>query len=163
CANRSSTPDPEITMDSLLRSLAIFAFLLIMLRLAGQRTLSEMTSFDFVLLMLLSETAQQAMLDMDFSLTNSLLLIAALIGVSVLLSIVKFKFPRIEKWLDGTALIVVENGQPLRDRMRKARVDEEDIMEAARELQGLERIEQIKYAVLERGGNITIIPVRSQA
>lgn len=150
-------------MDSLLRSLAIFAFLLIMLRLAGQRTLSEMTSFDFVLLMLLSETAQQAMLDMDFSLTNSLLLIAALIGVSVLLSIVKFKFPRIEKWLDGTALIVVENGQPLRDRMRKARVDEEDIMEAARELQGLERIEQIKYAVLERGGNITIIPVRSQA
>lgn len=74
-------------MDSLLRSLAIFAFLLIMLRLAGQRTLSEMTSFDFVLLLLLSETAQQAMLDMDFSLTNSLLLIAALIGVSVLLSI----------------------------------------------------------------------------
>jgi len=149
-------------MDSLLRSLAIFAFLLIMLRLAGQRTLSEMTSFDFVLLLLLSETAQQAMLDMDFSLTNSLLLIAALIGVSVLLSIVKFKFPRVEKWLDGTALIVVENGQPLRDRMRKARVDEEDIMEAARELQGLERIEQIKYAVLERGGNITIIPDRSR-
>lgn len=89
-------------MDSLLRSLAIFAFLLIMLRLAGQRTLSEMTSFDFVLLLLLSETAQQA------------------------------------------------------------RVDEEDIMEAARELQGLERIEQIKYAVLERGGNITIIPDRSR-
>ena len=82
--------------------------------------------------------------------------------MSVLLSIVKFKFPRVEKWLDGTALIVVENGQPLRDRMRKARVDEEDIMEAARELQGLERIEQIKYAVLERGGNITIIPDRSR-
>jgi len=150
-------------MDSLLRSLAIFAFLLIMLRLAGQRTLSEMTSFDFVLLLLVSETAQQAMLDMDFSLTTSLLLITALVGVSVVLSILKFRFPRVEKWLDGTALIVVENGQPLRDRMRKARVDEEDIMEAARQLQGLERIEQIKYAVLERGGNITIIPVRDQA
>src|SRR5690606_17272030 len=140
----------------------VYAFLLIMLRLAGQRTLSEMTSFDFVLLLLVSETAQQAMVDTDFSLTNSLLLITALIGVSVALSVVKDRFPNIEKWLDGTALIVVENGKPLRDRMRKARVDEEDIMEAARQLQGLERMEQIKYAVLERGGNITIIPDRQQ-
>ena len=147
-------------MDSLLRSLAIYFFLLLMIRLAGQRTLSEMTSFDFVLLLLISDTAQQAMVDMDFSLTNSMLLISALIGLSVGLSLVKQYFPRIEKWLDGTALIIVENGVPLKNRMRKARVDEEDIMEAARQLQGLERIEQIKYAVLERGGNITIIPER---
>lgn len=147
-------------MDSLLRSLAIYFFLLLMLRLAGQRTLSEMTSFDFVLLLLISETAQQAMVDMDFSVTNSMLLITALIGLSIGLSLIKEHFPRVEKWLDGTALIIVEDGVPLKDRMRKARVDEEDIMEAARQLQGLERIEQIKYAVLERGGNITIIPVR---
>lgn len=149
-------------MDSLLRSLAVYVFLLVVLRLAGQRTLSEMTSFDFVLLLLISETAQQAMLDMDYSLTNSVLLITALIGVSIVLSIIKDRYPRVEKWLDGTALIVVENGLPLTERMRKARVDQEDVMEAARQLQGLERMEQIKYAVLERGGNITIIPDRTR-
>jgi uncharacterized membrane protein YcaP (DUF421 family) len=55
-------------------------------------------------------------------------------------------------------LVVVENGQPLRDRMNKARIDEDDVLTAARQLQGLERMEQIKYAVLERNGGISIIP-----
>jgi uncharacterized membrane protein YcaP (DUF421 family) len=55
-------------------------------------------------------------------------------------------------------LVIVEDGKPLKDRMDKARMDEEDILHAARELQGLERMEQIKYAVLERNGDITVVP-----
>jgi uncharacterized membrane protein YcaP (DUF421 family) len=75
-----------------------------------------------------------------------------------LLSLWKRRSPTIEKLLDGVPLVVVENGQPLRDRMNKARIDENDVLTAARELQGLERMEQIKYAVLERSGGISIIP-----
>ena len=63
-----------------------------------------------------------------------------------------------EKWIDGVPTLLVQDGRPLKDRMDKARVDEEDILASARELQGLERMEQIKYAVLERGGHISIIP-----
>ena len=55
-------------------------------------------------------------------------------------------------------MVILEDGRLLKDRMNKARVDESDIMTAARELQGLERIDQIKYAVLERSGGISIIP-----
>jgi uncharacterized membrane protein YcaP (DUF421 family) len=55
-------------------------------------------------------------------------------------------------------LVIVENGKLLKDRMEKARVDEADILEKARELQGLERLDQIKYAVVERSGGISIIP-----
>ena len=55
-------------------------------------------------------------------------------------------------------LVIVEDGRPLKAYMAKARVDEEDILHAARELQGLECMEQIKYAVLERNGDITIVP-----
>lgn len=54
--------------------------------------------------------------------------------------------------------MIVEEGRPLKDRMAKARVDEDDILTAARQLQGLERMDQIKYAVLERSGGISIIP-----
>jgi uncharacterized membrane protein YcaP (DUF421 family) len=60
--------------------------------------------------------------------------------------------------VDGVPTIIVENGRPLRDHMRKARVDEDDVMEAARRLQGIERLDQIRYAVLEVGGGITVIP-----
>lgn len=56
--------------------------------------------------------------------------------------------------------MILENGRPIRAYMEKARVDEADILHAARELQGLERMDQIKYAILERNGGITIIPVK---
>ena len=63
--------------------------------------------------------------------------------------------------MEGLPLIILEEGRPLRDRMKKERVDEEDILTAAREHHGLERLDQIKYAVLERSGGISIIPKRS--
>ncbi len=55
-------------------------------------------------------------------------------------------------------LLLVEDGRPLKKRMDKARVDEEDILASARQSQGLERMDQIKYAVLERSGGISIVP-----
>ncbi|MEH1834145.1 MAG: YetF domain-containing protein [Nostoc sp.] len=70
----------------------------------------------------------------------------------------KQRSPQVEKFLDGVPLVIVEEGRPLKDRMAKARVDEDDILTAARQLQGLERMDQIKYAVLERSGGISIIP-----
>jgi len=64
-------------------------------------------------------------------------------------------------WREGEPLIILENGRPLHDRMNRERVDEEDILEAARELQGLERLDQIRYAILERNGAITIVPAET--
>jgi uncharacterized membrane protein YcaP (DUF421 family) len=55
-------------------------------------------------------------------------------------------------------LVLLEHGKPIQERLDKSRVDEDDILEAARELRGLERLQQIKYAVLERSGEISIIP-----
>jgi uncharacterized membrane protein YcaP (DUF421 family) len=127
-------------------------------RIAGKRTLSENTNFDLVLLLIISETTQQAMVDNDHSITNGFLLILTLIGASIGLSLLKQRFPALEQWLEGTPLVIIENGKVLADRMDKTRVDEADILEAARSLRGLERLEQIKYAIVERNGDITIVP-----
>lgn len=145
-------------MDSIMRGLVTYAFLLVIFRISGKRTLAQITSFELVLLLIISETTQQAMVDSDHSITNGFLLITTLVGASVALSLLKQKSPLLEKWLDGTPLIIVEDGKVHQDRMDKARVDKSDILEAARELQGLESMDQIKYAVLERSGHITIVP-----
>jgi uncharacterized membrane protein YcaP (DUF421 family) len=150
-------------MESVIRGLTVYAFLLLIFRIAGKRTLSETTNFDLVMLLIISETTQQAMVDSDHSVTNSFLLIMTLIGASVVLSLLKLRFPLLEKWLDGTPTLILENGKLHKDRMAKMRVDENDILEAARRLQGLERLEQIKYAIVERSGEITIVPAKSQA
>lgn len=145
-------------MDSVVRGVIVYLFLLIIFRISGKRTLAQITNFDLVLLLIISETTQQAMVDNDHSLTNGFLLISTLVGVSIFFSLLKQKFPRFEKYIDGTPVIIIQDGKLLRKRMEKLRVDEDDILEAARELHGLERIEQIKYAIVERGGDITVIP-----
>jgi uncharacterized membrane protein YcaP (DUF421 family) len=145
-------------MDSVVRATAIYFVVWMLFRIAGKRTLSEATPFDFVLLLIIGETTQQALLGQDFSLTNAILLIATLIGIDVLLSVIKQRSARAERILDGRPVLVLENGRLLEDRMRRERVDREDILEAARRLQGLERIDQIKHAVLEPSGGISIVP-----
>jgi uncharacterized membrane protein YcaP (DUF421 family) len=106
---------------------------------------------------------QQAMIDDDNSITNAFLLVVTLIGLNVLFSEIKLRWKAAEGVLDGAPLLIVENGKAKEDLMRKERVDVDDVLDAAREHHGLERLEQVKFAVLERNGKISIIPVESRS
>jgi uncharacterized membrane protein YcaP (DUF421 family) len=145
-------------MDTVVRALVVYLFLLIVFRLAGKRTLSETSSFDLVLLLIISETTQQAMVAEDHSMTNGAVLVLTLVGVDILLSLLKQWYPPAEAVIDGLPVVIVKNGKLLQDRMNRERVDEADVMEAARMRLGLESLAQIKYAVLEKSGDITVIP-----
>jgi uncharacterized membrane protein YcaP (DUF421 family) len=109
-------------------------------------------------LLIVGEATQQALLGEDFSLTNAFLVILTLIGLDIAISLWQQRWPRLAKWVEGVPLVIVEDGRPLHERMRRVRVSEADILTAARERQGLARMEQIQYAVLERSGGISIIP-----
>jgi uncharacterized membrane protein YcaP (DUF421 family) len=143
-------------MESVFRALFIYSVLMVLFRLTGKRSLGQITTFDFVLLLIISEAIQNGMVGTSYSITNALVLVVTLVTVDVALSLVKRRSRRLEQFLDGTPIVIVENGRPLRDRMDKERVDESDVLSAARQ-EGLERMSQIKYAVLERNGQISII------
>lgn len=145
-------------MDAVLRAAAMYFFLLVIFRIAGTRTLAQMTTFDFVLLLIVAEATQQGLIGDDFSLTQAIVVIVTLISIDIGLSLLKERLPFLDKWIEGTPLVILHDGKPLEERMKRARVDESDILVAARELQGLERMDQIKFAVLERTGEISIIP-----
>ncbi|MBK1438433.1 DUF421 domain-containing protein [Parapedobacter sp. ISTM3] len=146
-------------MELFLRGVAVYLFLLALFRILGKRSLAETTTFDFVLLLIVGEATQQALLGNDFSVTNALVLITVLMGIDMVFVKLKGRYKKLDRLLEGTPLILVDHGKPLKGRMSQARVDTEDIMEAARLAHGLERMEQIKYAVLERDGQISIIPL----
>lgn len=145
-------------MDVVLRALAVYLFLLLVFRIAGRRTLMEMTSIDLILLLILSEATQNAMIGNSYSVVNAFLVIITLVGVDIVLSQLKHRSPVLERWLDGLPMVIVDHGRPLKDLMDRARVDEDDVMASARSSHGLERMDQIKYAVLESSGGISIIP-----
>lgn len=147
-------------MDLVIRGVAVYLFLLLVFRVSGKRSLRNATTFDFVLLLIVAETTQQALVGDDASVTGAFLLIVVLVGTDILLSLVKRWSPRIDRLLEGQPLVIVRNGVPLRTRMHIERVDEEDILSAARETRGLDSLDQIKRAVLERNGGISIIPTR---
>jgi uncharacterized membrane protein YcaP (DUF421 family) len=137
---------------------AIYVVLLLVFRLAGKRSLAQITTFDFVLLLVIGEATQQALLGDDFSLTTAVIVIVTLVLIDIGLSLAKQRSSLLDKLIDDVPLIILEDGHPIQDRMKRSRIDEGDILMSARELQGLERLDQIKFAVLERNGTISIIP-----
>lgn len=146
-------------MESVLRAALVYAFLLIVFRITGKRSLAQITSFDFILLLIIGEATQQALLGNDFSVINAYLVIATLMFLELGFSLLKSGWPALDRLLESTPLVVVENGKLLEDRIHHERIDLQDVLAAARERHGLERLDQIKYAVLERSGGISIVPV----
>jgi uncharacterized membrane protein YcaP (DUF421 family) len=128
------------------------------MRLAGRTSLGQMTPFDLVLLLIIAETVGPAILGDDISLTNSFLAITTLIGMGVLLTALTNRSEVLDRWVNDRPLLIIENGRVMGDRLKKSRVDMDTVMEQARQSQGVERLDQIKYAVLERSGSISIIP-----
>lgn len=149
-------------MNPVVRGAAVYLFLLLVFRIMGKRSLSESTTFDFVLLLIISEVTQQALVGQDYSLTGAFILIITLISLDLIFSLVKEKFPLFGKIAEGAPLIVVDQGKPLTKRMKKCKVSEEDILEAARSRFGLEKMEQIRYAILEKDGSISIVPEKER-
>jgi uncharacterized membrane protein YcaP (DUF421 family) len=146
-------------MDLVIRGAIIYAVLFVLMRAAGHRQFSELTAFDAVLLIIISETTQQALVgDQDFSIITATVLISTLIGIDVAISLVKRYWRQADLLIEGVPVLLMDDGKLLEENLKRERVDEEDILEAARQLQGLENLKQVKYAILERSGSISIIP-----
>jgi uncharacterized membrane protein YcaP (DUF421 family) len=145
-------------MTLVLRATVVYLFLLVLFRLAGKRALSQVTPFNLILLLIISECTQEALIGQDSSVTGALVLITTLVGIEVGLSWLKSRSPRFDRWLEGAPLVIVDDGRLLPDRMTKMRVDEEDILEAAQSQHGLMRLEEVRYAVVMRNGEIAVIP-----
>lgn len=145
-------------MDSIVSGLAIFVFLLVIFRITGNRSLAQITTFDAVLILIIAEAIQEGMVSSDESLTNAFLLVVTLLGFDVLLAILSVRSPFLERWINGAPVLLVNDGYVHNDVMTRARVSRDDVMEKARQQFGIERFDQIKHAVLERDGSVTVIP-----
>lgn len=149
-------------MSPVLRGLVIYLVLLILFRIMGKRSLAKATTFDFILLLIISEVTQQALVGQDYSLTGGLILIITLMSVDLIFTFLKGRFPMFGKITESVSLIIVDQGKPLKKRMHKCNISNEDVLEAARLSFGLEKMDEIKYAIVEKDGTISIIPARQK-
>ena len=145
-------------MDSVFKALIVYVVLWLVIRVTGRRTLAELSPFDFILFLIIGGATQRALIGQDYSLINAFIVVATLIVTDILVGLAELDFSFVSKITRGVPTILVDDGHLLTGRMRRARVSIDEIMERARSLHGLESIAQIKYAILEASGDISIIP-----
>jgi uncharacterized membrane protein YcaP (DUF421 family) len=145
-------------MESVIRGVIVYSFLLLIFRIAGKRTLAQTSPFELILLLIISETTQQAMVDHDHSITNAFLLIMTLVGLSIALSVIKHRSKTASRWLEGLPVLVLRNGAWDKEAGDNTRVAPSEVVAAARTKQGLERLDEVKHAAIENDGTISIVP-----
>ncbi len=145
-------------MDTVLRTVTVYVILLIIFRISGKRSLSQITTFDFILLLIISEATQQALVGEDFSITNACVIIASLVALDMMFSWFECRSPLFSRVISSLPVVIVENGRLIEDRAKKEGVTLSDVLAQGREKHGLERLEQFKYAILESHGGISVIP-----
>jgi len=138
-------------IEKVLRPVIVYAFLVIILRLAGKRELAQINPFDLVVLLTLSNTVQNAIIGNDNSVTGGLIGAATLIVVNYLVVRVLFQHPRLEKLAEGEEAVLVQDGQVLSENLRKEAISLKEL-EIVAHKQGFESLKGVRKAVLDPGG-----------
>jgi uncharacterized membrane protein YcaP (DUF421 family) len=143
-------------MDIVLRTIAVFAVLLVLTRVIGRRELSSLQPFDLILLIILGDAVQQGLTQDDYSLTGAFLVIFTFAVLQVFVSWVGYRFPRARPVLEGEPIVVVQDGNVIERNLRRERLTEDEIAEEAR-CNGIAHLAEIRWAVLETNGKISFI------
>ena len=144
-------------MEIVIRSLVVYVLLWALLRTMGKRTLSELGAFEMVLLVVIGDLVQQGVTQEDMSVTGSMLAVGTM-GLLVLLTAAwsrRSKFA--DRVIEGEPVVVLRDGEPLLEVLRREQMSIDDLAEAARS-DGHERFDELRWAVLEADGKVSFIP-----
>lgn len=144
-------------VTAFIRTLILYIFIMTGLRLMGKRQIAELEPSELVMTMMISDLAAVPMQDFGIPLLAGVIPILTLLSLSMLLSQLSLKSLRFRALVCGTPAILIDNGQLQQDTMRKNRYTLDELLEELRE-QGYCRIEDVKYAVLENSGQLSILP-----
>jgi uncharacterized membrane protein YcaP (DUF421 family) len=143
-------------LELVFRGVVIYVVLLILMRVGGKQQVGQLAPFDFVLLLIIGNSVENAMTGGDDSLTAGLVLAATLIGAALLTSWLHWRWRRVERLIDGEPRVVINNGQPDETVMRQERVTMAELMTALRE-NGCFALEDVRFAVIETNGRISVL------
>ena len=143
-------------MAAVFRAVFGYCFLVLMVRVVGRRPGNQMTPFDFVLVFFLGGLTLTPMVGNDRSIVNALTIVMSIAVTHFVLVWLKQRSPAFGRVLDGMPLVLFEKGKWHGPTMDEVAVQHQDVMASARD-KGLERLDQVEYAILERNGEISII------
>jgi uncharacterized membrane protein YcaP (DUF421 family) len=145
-----------ILLNIAFRTTVIYAAVLVGIRLTGQRQLGQMSPFDLVLLLIIANAVQNAMVGQDTSLVGGLVAAGVLLFWHQVINRARRSSRRISRLLGGEGVLLVNDGRILADHLRRAGVTQDELLQALRE-HGVPSVDQVRLAVLEPDGAISVI------
>jgi uncharacterized membrane protein YcaP (DUF421 family) len=152
----SLLPTLPVTLEIMFRCLVVYGFVLLALRLSGKRQIGQMSPLDLVLLLLLSNSVQNAMTGPDTTLLGGIIAATTLVLLNRLLSQGMLHNRGLRKWLQGSPTILVNHGQIVIANMQREKIDHDELLQAFRE-HGVLSLHDVRMAVLEMDGYISVI------
>jgi uncharacterized membrane protein YcaP (DUF421 family) len=143
-------------MDIVLRAIALFAFMFLLIRVIGRRELSSLAPFDLILLIILGDSIQQGLTQDDYSLTGAMLAVGTIAVLQVLVSYTSFRIPWLRPVLEGHPVVIVQDGKPIEKNLKRERMTVEEVIAEARQQQ-IDSLDKVKWAVVETNGKISFI------
>lgn len=140
----------------ILSSLIIYLFIIVAIRLFGKKELAQLSVIDLVLILLISNAVQNAMVSGDNSLIGGLIAAGTLFVVNYILKFLQYRFPQFSRAMQGDAIMLVYKGKVIESHMRLAKITTNELLEAIRE-HGVEDVAKVDLAILEVDGNISVI------
>jgi len=143
-------------MNLALRAVVIFFVIWVVTRAVGRRELSSMEPFDLILLVVIGDLVQQGVTQSDYSLTGAIVVIVTIAFLTVAMSYLSFRVPRLRPVLEGEPLVLVQDGHVIDRNLRRERITVEELRSEARQNQ-LDDLADVGFAVLETNGRISFI------
>ena len=140
------------------RTAVVYLFLVLILRLSGKREVGQMSILELIVILLISDAVQNSMVGEDTTLLGGLVAVLTLLGLDYGLSRATGRSRRLRRAIEGEPRLLVRDGQLLSKALREEKVEPEKVRAAIR-AQGLARVEDVRLAVLETDGSISVVPM----
>jgi len=144
-------------MDAVIRAVAGYVFLILVVRIVGRRPGKQLTPFEFVLIFFIGGLALTAIVGDERSITNAICQIIAIALAHYAISWGRSRFPRFARIVDGTPLLLLERGSWRTETLKKMHIADTDVMFAARD-HGISALKGVEVAILERNGDVSVLP-----
>jgi uncharacterized membrane protein YcaP (DUF421 family) len=143
-------------MDVVIRALVAFALVFLITRIVGRRELSSLEPFDLIMLVVIGDLVQQGITQSDMSVVGIVFAAGMIALLTVLVSYLSFRFQALRPVLEGEPIVIVQDGEPLGENLKRERLTLEEVAAQAR-LQQIGSLDEVKWAVLETSGAISFI------
>jgi uncharacterized membrane protein YcaP (DUF421 family) len=143
-------------MDLVIRAVVLYVFVIVMMRVVGRRELSTLAPVDLVLLIVLGDALQQGLTQDDYSLTGAITVVSTIAVLQVATSYLTYRSRRAKKILQGSPVVLIEDGNLIEGNLKRERLQPEDVAEEMR-IDGIGSFDEVRWGILESNGQFSFV------